>query len=126
MPDDILTIREAAAYLGYSVANIKHHLYVSHNLTPDGKFGTQVCFRRSTLGAFMREPSHRGRPTPNSLKGQTLAWLRQHAEAGNDPDALARACAIALHHPRWVKYGAPEWVYNAAAKAIAEATNAQA
>ena len=124
MPDDPLTIRQAAAYLGLSVAGVKHHLYVSRLLVADGKFGPQVYFTRPTLDAFRREPSHRGRPTPGSLKGQTLAWLRQHAEPYDDPDALARACAIALKHPRWVKQGAPEWVYNAAKRAIAEATSA--
>ena len=124
MPDDLFTIRSAATYLGCSVANIKHHLYVSRLLVADGKFGTALYFTRPTLDAFRREPSHRGIPTPGTLKGQTLAWLRQHAAAGDEPDALARCCAIALKHPRWVKQGAPEWVYTAAKRAIAEAANA--
>lgn len=121
MPDDLLTIREAADYLGLSVAGVKHHLYVSRLLVADGKFGTQVALRRATLDAFRREPSHRGRPTPGSLKGQTLAWLRQHAESYDEPDALARACAVALKHPRWAKTRPPVWVRDAAAKAIADA-----
>ena len=126
MPDDLLTVRDAAAYLGCSVANVKHHLYVSRLLAPDGKFGPQVYFRRATLDAFRREPSHRGRPTAQSLKGQTLAWLRQHAEPYDDPNALALACAVALGHPRWAKTRPPVWVRDAAAKAIADAASAAA
>jgi hypothetical protein len=121
MSDDLLTIRQAAAYLGLSVAGVKHHLYVSRLLSADGKFGTQVYFTRPTLDAFRREPLHRGRPTPGSLKGQTLAWLRQHASEYLVPDALARACAIAMHHPRWVKNGPPDWVLLSATQAITNA-----
>jgi len=121
MPDDLLTIRAAATYLGLSVAGVKHHLYTSHLLVADGKFGTQVYFTKQTLDAFRREPSHRGRPTPGSIKGQTLAWLRANADAYTDPGALARACAIAMHHPRWVKNGPPDWVLLSATQAITNA-----
>ena len=122
MPDaTMLTIREAATYLGYSAANIRYHLYVSHKLAPDGKFGHSVYFTRATLDAFYREPSHCGKATPTALHAQTQVWLLAHATPDADPHALALECAQMLNHPRWVRSGPPLWLQRAAAQAITEA-----
>ena len=46
--------KEAAEYLGMTVAGIKYHLYVAKDLKPDKKIGQALVFLKSTLDEFKK------------------------------------------------------------------------
>jgi hypothetical protein len=58
----IYTVRQAAEYLGLTVPTIKHHIYVSHTLVPDGQIGHNVIFYQGTLDAWAATRRGPGRP----------------------------------------------------------------
>jgi hypothetical protein len=67
MPADLLSPRQAAAYLGLSLPGIKYHIYTSRLLVPDGKFQGHLYFTRATLDAFRRKPAYHPRQRPSSI-----------------------------------------------------------
>ena len=71
----IYTVRQAAAYLGLAEATIKHHIYVSHTLVPDGSIGRSVIFYQGTLDAWAATRRGPGRPPdpkpPSPKPGET-------------------------------------------------------
>jgi hypothetical protein len=58
LPDERLSVRQAAAYLGLSLPGIKYHIYNSKLLVPDGKFEGRLYFTRPTLDAFLKQPGY--------------------------------------------------------------------
>lgn len=52
--EDHYSIREAAAYLGLSMATIKYHVYVSGHLRP-GRFAGVRVFTQDDLDEFARK-----------------------------------------------------------------------
>lgn len=59
---NIFDLKGAAAYLGLKPTSVKHHIYVTKTLRPDGKIGKSLIFTRSTLDAFMAIKRVAGRP----------------------------------------------------------------
>ncbi len=56
-PGAVLDIDGAAAYLGVSIRVVRHHIYVSHKLIPDGRAGDlHPCFTTATLDTFAANP----------------------------------------------------------------------
>jgi hypothetical protein len=62
MTGDFYSTPEAAAYLGLSVSVVKHHIYQTKRLRPDGKVGKNMVFTKRTLDAFKGEARKGGRP----------------------------------------------------------------
>jgi excisionase family DNA binding protein len=58
--DRILTMQEAAAYLGYSEHTIRK--YIARNLLSASKFGNTVILAKSECDRFSKEKRSRGRP----------------------------------------------------------------
>ena len=58
----VYSTAEAAEYLNISVQGIKHHLYVSCDLEPDGKIGRNLFFTLATLDKLKTQKRKPGRP----------------------------------------------------------------
>jgi len=67
MDEELLSTKEAAAYVGLSVQGLKHHLYQVKDLSADAKVGQTLIFRKSTLDAFLETKRSPGRP-PSSAE----------------------------------------------------------
>jgi excisionase family DNA binding protein len=48
----VFSTREAAKYLRVSVPTIKHHVYKTRRLVPDGRIGQNLLFNKETLDRF--------------------------------------------------------------------------
>ena len=58
----VLTTREAAAYLGLAVPSLKHHVYIAKDLTPDRVVSGRLLFTRDNLDEFRKRKRPGGRP----------------------------------------------------------------
>ena len=58
----ILSLKEAAEFLGLSVPAVKYHLYAVGDLLPDGRLGRSLYFLPATLREFQSRKRKPGRP----------------------------------------------------------------
>ena len=58
----IYSTKEAAQFLELSVQGVKHHIYNTKDLAPDGKIGQAIYFTRSNLESFKTIKRKAGRP----------------------------------------------------------------
>ncbi len=61
--EKLLTVREAADFLGVSIYVMHRHIHKTHKLIPDARTRTgELRFSEATLKAFEPTIGHRGRP----------------------------------------------------------------
>ena len=53
---------KAAEYLGMSLAALKYHIYVAHNISPHQKIGKALVFTQEQLNEFQSTRRGPGRP----------------------------------------------------------------
>ena len=60
--DELCSTEEAAEYLGMTVAAVKYHVHVAHNLNPM-RIGRSLVYTREQLDRFKESKRPQGRPT---------------------------------------------------------------
>jgi len=89
----LLTLKEAAIYLGYTVRALRYHMNESGHLQADGKQGRQVVFQRGTLDAFAARQRQSG---VGKTKPGNTAEVARHFGVNVD---TVRGWVLAGHFP---------------------------
>jgi hypothetical protein len=78
---DLLTTKEAAAYLGITLGTLHHYLYVKRSLQPDARCGARLLFLTDSLDAYLARKGPTGRPSRPASFDETMLTLKEAAQA---------------------------------------------